>query len=201
MRVFGKPIFRMTGAILIGWNAWSPTPVSSAEPSAPSPPPDAVGATLRGNPLWVIPVENLAATRERPIFSLSRRPPPPATVAPPAPPPPAPSAPPQPPLELIGTILNGRDGYGIFRDQGSDTVVKLKTGEIHEGWVLSSIGTRDAMLQRDHNRVVLALPARDSEQNGTPDASGAKPTAAVPSASAQTKPSQDLPTPIFYPEH
>ena len=35
-----------------------------------------------GNPLWSIPLSALSATRERPIFSASRRPPQPAVVAP-----------------------------------------------------------------------------------------------------------------------
>src|SRR5215831_17659551 len=33
------------------------------------------GPTTRGNPLWAVPLADLSATRERPIFSPSRRPP------------------------------------------------------------------------------------------------------------------------------
>src|SRR5260370_26332814 len=63
---------------------------SNAEPPAPA-----------GNPLWALPLERLSITRERPIFSPSRRPPTPAPsyVAPvavwPAAPPPGPPAPPR----------------------------------------------------------------------------------------------------------
>src|SRR5438874_1270933 len=49
-----------------------------------------------GNPLWGIPIRSLDATRERPIFSASRRPPMPPVVAQrvaAAPPPPKPAEP------------------------------------------------------------------------------------------------------------
>ena len=159
----------------------------------------------RGNPLWAIPLENLVATRERPIFSPSRRPPPPAvTVAPPPapPPPPAPSAPQRPPLELVGTVLNSRDGYGIFLDQATNAIVRLRTGEIHEGWTLRSISGRDAMLQKDRNTVVLALPVPDTGQAGTSDAkAGNQPITIVPATRASAANKQSKPKPIFYPEH
>src|SRR5258708_33146709 len=34
-----------------------------------------------GNPLWAVPLDALSMTRERPLFSPSRRPPPPVVVA------------------------------------------------------------------------------------------------------------------------
>src|SRR5262249_53698680 len=49
-----------------------------------------------GNPLWAIPLRSLSATRERPIFLPSRRPPAPRVVASPAPAPVQPSPPQQP---------------------------------------------------------------------------------------------------------
>src|SRR5262245_32324885 len=56
-------------------------------PGAQLPPPG-------GNPLWGIPMSTLSVTRERPIFSVTRRPPAPPPPKPlveaPAPPPPAP---------------------------------------------------------------------------------------------------------------
>lgn len=129
----------------------------------------------RGNPLWAIPLADLGSTRERPLFSPSRRPPPTAVVAaPPATVPAlaAPIAPPRPSLALIGTILSGRDGYGIFLDQATNSVRRLRTGEVHEGWVLRSVSLRDAMLQKDRSTVVLALPPREAAGIG---ASGAQP--------------------------
>ena len=66
-------------------------------------------AAPAGNPLWAIPLNALTATRDRPLFSASRRPPPLAvgTVAPPPsrPAPAAPAPPERPPLTLMGTII------------------------------------------------------------------------------------------------
>src|SRR5438552_3274555 len=77
---------------------------------------------VSGNPLWAIPLTALSTTRERPIFSPSRRPPePPAVVAayvPPAKPEPAPPAEPNHPLlTLVGTIVGPLEGIGVFLDQ------------------------------------------------------------------------------------
>jgi len=137
----------------------SHAPAQTAEPVRP------------GNPLWAIPIKDLTTTRERPIFSPSRRPPPPAVAAAPYVPPPLPAKPvgPQrPQLALVGTVVNSKEGFGIFLDQATNTVVRLKTGEGHNGWVLRSVQGREATLEKDSETAVLALPARDADQTGTP---------------------------------
>ena len=58
-------------------------------PTAPAPAP-AAQAMPTGNPLWTIPLSQLAVTRDRPVFSPSRRPPAPVAAAPIYVPPPAP---------------------------------------------------------------------------------------------------------------
>src|SRR5262245_36583139 len=64
-------------------------------------------ARLRGNPLWAVPMRELSATRDRPIFSPSRRPasPPAVVQAPPQlpPPPPLKPKPDHPRLTILGT--------------------------------------------------------------------------------------------------
>ncbi|MFG1348357.1 hypothetical protein [Xanthobacter autotrophicus] len=120
-------------------------------------------AAPRGNPLWSLPLDRLDATRARPIFSPTRRPPPAVE----APPPPAPTAPvpvasARPRVTLIGTVVGQSDAYGIFLDPASSAVLRLRTGETHEGWVLRSVSVRDALLQNGRNSVVLALPAAGS---------------------------------------
>src|SRR5215813_8008992 len=65
----------------------------------------------RGNPLWSIPVKTLAATRDRPIFSPSRRPPPaPVIAAPQVLPAPVskPAAPESSPLSLHEAVTRGQ---------------------------------------------------------------------------------------------
>lgn len=224
MNTPGKAAFLLIGSILAGSGALGRA-ASADEPGAagitrPSP-------AMRGNPLWATGLDDLSATRERPLFSPSRRPPPVAVEAPPPPPPPAPppSEPPRPALALIGTVLNASDGYGIFMDQASNTVLRLRTGEDHQGWILRSVSVRDALLQKDRNTAVLTLPARDLEPAGSSGASpagapaaGASPAGASPAGAsaagasvqaagtapggAAAKPGRaPAPEPIFYPEH
>jgi general secretion pathway protein N len=129
-----------------------------------------VQSERRGNPLWEIPIKTLSATRDRPIFSPSRRPPPPIAVAAPYVPPRPPVKPASPQLNLVGTVLNATDGIGVFLDQTNNTVVRLKTGDYHNGWLLRSVQAREATLQNDRETVLLALPARGTERVGASSA-------------------------------
>jgi hypothetical protein len=120
-----------------------------------------------GNPLWGIPLKELTATRERPIFSPSRRPPPPASIGPIAAPITnvgAKREPDRPRLILVGTVIGEKESIGVFLDQTTKNAVRLKTGQQHEGWVLQSIQGRDATFQKDQQIVVLTLPQPGAEQ-------------------------------------
>jgi general secretion pathway protein N len=116
-----------------------------------------------GNPLWAIPLSSLTATRERPLFTASRRPPAPPVVARPvvqvrAPsPPPAPRQPERPRLSLVGTV-GGEEGIAVFVDQTNQAIIRLRTGEGHAGWVLRTVGGREVTLQNDNDTAILALP-------------------------------------------
>jgi len=115
-----------------------------------------------GNPLWALPLKQLSVTRERPVFSPSRRPPPPATptyVAPVAVrTPPKPVEPERPTITLLGTILGSTESIGVFFNPATRDIVRLRVGEGHEGWALRSVKTREATLVKDRERVVLELP-------------------------------------------
>jgi len=118
---------------------------------------------LRGNPLWGIPLKLLTATRERPIFSPSRRAPAPVVAGPPPAQPVAPPSPPPPPerprLTLIGAIAGPDGGIAVIVDEGTRDVIRLRTGENHNGWVLRSVHGREATLEKDRETMLLALPA------------------------------------------
>ena len=124
---------------------------SSAEPPAPA-----------GNPLWALPLERLSITRERPIFSPSRRPPTPAPtyVAPVAVRQPAkPPEPERPAVWLIGTVIGTDVQIGIFLEKATHNVVRLHLGEEHQGWVLRLVKAREATLVKNGEQaVVLELP-------------------------------------------
>src|SRR5262249_8799792 len=120
----------------------------------------------RGNPLWSIPVKTLTATRERPIFSPSRRPPPAPVIAAPqiAPPPPAKSTEPErPSLTLVGTVGGEHEAFGIFLDQSANKIVRLRLGDDHRGWILRQVRGREVMLQKDRETAFLALPPPGSK--------------------------------------
>lgn len=127
-----------------------------------------------GNPLWAIPLGSLAITRERPIFSPSRRPSAPAVVAI-APPRIAqpmvaspPAAPQHPNLALIGTVVGETEGFGVFLDQTTHNVVRLKTGEGHAGWILRSVKAREATLEKARQTETLRLPAPSEQRLPAP---------------------------------
>jgi len=121
-----------------------------------------------GNPLWGVPLGSLSATRERPVFSPSRRPPAVAVAAPPPPPPPQAHGPEQPQLSLVGTVIGSTESIGVFTDQATKAIVRLRIGEGHDGWILHAIDARAATFARDRREVTLALPGRNGmEQQGT----------------------------------
>jgi general secretion pathway protein N len=119
-----------------------------------------------GNPLWSVPLSVLTATQERPIFSASRRPPQRAVVAPPMdqvniPAPQKAAEPERPPLALIGAVVGHNDAIAIFLDRTNQKIVRLRQGETHAGWVLSSVLRREVTLEKADRAEVLVLKGPD----------------------------------------
>lgn len=120
-------------------------------------------APARANPLWDIPLDSLSATRERPLFSETRRPPvvavaePVRAVAPPPQEPP-PTAPEPPPLKLVGTIAGRDQGVAVFMNSSARQVVRLRIGETDSGWTLRSVGPKTTTLEKDSREVVVSMP-------------------------------------------
>ena len=144
------------------WETPAPIQVRPVQPK-PAPPP----RPLSANPLWAIPLATLSNTRERPIFSPSRRPPPtqtPVAVAAPPAPPPAPPRVERPPLTLVGTVAGDDESFGIFLDKSSSTALRLKVGEDYQGWQLRGVQGRDVSLERDKQTVVLSLPQPGADE-------------------------------------
>jgi len=138
-----------------------------------------------GNPLWAIPVKVLSATRERPIFSPSRRPPPmiasplavPASVTASKP-----SEPERPHLLLVGTVVGEKEAIGVFVDETTKNPIRLRTGDRHQGWVLQSVHGREATFQKDQQTATLSLPqpgTGQSDANPLPAASASPPAPAM----------------------
>jgi general secretion pathway protein N len=150
--------------------ATSPLDTSEPPPKRSGP----VTGDPGGNPLWSLPLSALSVTRERPIFSPSRRPPPPLAVAAPYVPPPSPPTPPKPPepdrplLTLLGTLAGESRGVGIFLDKSGKTTLHLRTGEDHEGWVLRSIRVGEATFEKGERTTTLALTPLGSGARTSP---------------------------------
>lgn len=133
-----------------------------------------------GNPLWAIPLRLLTATRERPIFSPSRRPPPPVVVGVPevksAPPPPVRRAVQErPQLVLVGTISGPEKGVGVFLDETTKEVFRLRTGEDHNGWVLRGVRAKEATLEKNDHKETLVFVPPAQELGAAPAATYANP--------------------------
>jgi general secretion pathway protein N len=169
-----------TNSLQGGFGSTAPDPMSGAvAPIAVEHAPEAPrvqsaarvdGREPRGNPLWAIPLKSLTATRERPIFLPSRRPPAPLAVAapppaaPPPPPPPGAPEPERPRLSLVGAVVGDSEAIAIFFDQSNQGIIRLRTGENHLGWTLSAVKGREATLQKGRETIQLALPAPNETQ-------------------------------------
>jgi general secretion pathway protein N len=139
-------------------------PNTEQPPAAPKDA-DARQPTPGGNPLWGIPIHALDATRERPIFSASRRPPLPPVVAQrvtAAPPPPKPAEPEQPHLTLVGTAIGTTKNVAVVLDLTTKTLVRLHVGEAVSGWILRSVDSRAMTVEKNSQTVTMALPAPGS---------------------------------------
>jgi hypothetical protein len=64
----------------------------------------------------------------------------------------------RPQLSLVGTVASEAEGFGIFLDQSTKAVVRLKLGEDFQGWKLRSVQGRETALEKDQKVVTLALP-------------------------------------------
>ena len=133
-------------------NAAAPVAQDSAAPPA----------AANGNPLAAIAIQSLSATRERPLFTPSRRPPAPPVVAAPvvAAPAPAPvEAPPEtPPFKLIGTIVGGEESIAIFFNPATNATTRVHAGKEEAGWKVVAVNARAATLEKASQSVTLDLP-------------------------------------------
>jgi hypothetical protein len=146
----------------------SPTsaePITSVRVAAPQPAPERVQSA---NPLWGIPLTQLSGTRDRPIFSPSRRPPPAVTAEPvqARPPPPRTKQVEPPPLSLVGTIASDDESYGIFLDLATKAAIRLKVGDDYQGWKLRAIQGREVTIEKDQQGAVLTLPEPGGPSGG-----------------------------------
>ena len=59
--------------------------------------------------------------------------------------------------------MGGADGLGVFLDEATRTVIRLRIGEDHQGWVLRSVKVREVTLVKGREATVLELPPPGSD--------------------------------------
>jgi general secretion pathway protein N len=162
-------------------------PAADRPDASPTPIPEPVAAP--GNPLWGIPLRALSATRERPLFSPSRRPPAPVIAAAPAPAAPTtaiaakPTAPDGPPLILVGTVVSAQKRVAILFNRATRQVTQVREGEEESGWRVRLVSPRSAVVEKDARSVTLDLPNPGDEPAVDEMPGAAPPRPAAPPAS------------------
>jgi hypothetical protein len=160
---------------------------------------DAAHASEPGAPISPkMSLDELSATRDRPLFSPSRRPRQnnvEVAITPPPPPPPTPQAPmPAPSLTFFGTFESPTEVGAAIQVAPSDKPIIVRYGAYINGWRVVDIS---------HHRLVLAFEDRTAEFklfNPPPGASNpATPDATLPAAQQFHPPPAITPAPAPVP--
>jgi general secretion pathway protein N len=140
------------------------------------------------NPLAARPLDDLSATRERPLFSPTRRPPPPPPVIVRAPDPPPP--PPEPPnVSLVGVVMDGEEARALVRFGSVNKVIHARIGDDIEGWKVAQIEGRKLVLSLDGRLATFTMFSGDRAKDAPKPTSAARPGESKGSA-AQSNASQ-----------
>lgn len=114
-------------------------------------------AAVVGNPPTRIGFDRLSATRERPLFSPSRRPPPVAETRS-LPPPPAPIAAKAPPnLTFFGTFESAEEVGAAVQVGPHERATVIRFGSYIEGWRVTEISRDRLVLSFDDRTAVFSL--------------------------------------------
>jgi hypothetical protein len=109
--------------------------------------------TRPASPLAAYPLDRLSATRERPLFTASRRPPAP----PPAPIIAAPPPPPPPKLILFGIIMDADEAHAVVSFGTADKTRRVRIGDDIGGWKVTQIEERQLVLSLDDRSATFTL--------------------------------------------
>jgi hypothetical protein len=115
------------------------------------------------NPAAAVSLDQLAATRERPLFAPDRRRPAVAAVikhVEEAPPPP----PPEPPkLSLSGVIVDSDGPHALVRSESPNKTMQIRIGDDIAGWRVTKIEERRMVISHDTRLVAVTMFALHSE--------------------------------------
>ena len=105
-------------------------------------------------------LNDLRQTRERPLFSATRRPPPKVDLAQAmtSAPPPPPIMPPA--VTLIGVVLGTGEHAVIVQEKAAGKPIRVAVGQDIEGWRVDSIKPRSFILKNGDRAVTLTFPPK-----------------------------------------
>jgi hypothetical protein len=160
----------LTAAIL--WIATLPAPAADPAPHTES---HHDGAPPM-SPLAAQPLERMSNTRDRPLFSPTRRPPAPPPVVAVAPPPP----PPPPDVALLGVVMDGEDARAVVRTGPPAKILRVGIGDDIGGWKVGQIEARQLVLLLDGRTATFTMftgnkPKPSSNVGAAEPSSGAPP--------------------------
>jgi hypothetical protein len=121
------------------------TPVLGIDATGQAP---ADSFAVLSNPIVAQSIDSLSATRERPLFSPTRRPPAPPAAAPaPIVRLAAPAPPPSPPgVVLLGVVIGADAARAFVRSEPPDKTMRVGIGDDIGGWKVSQIERRELVL-------------------------------------------------------
>jgi hypothetical protein len=145
-----KPSLLSSGLVLVlaGIALTRAEAQTKLQAQVPTTPP--VGLT---NPLAAYPLDRLSATRERPLFSPSRRPPAP----PPAPIISRPSPPAPPNVRLFGIVMDADEARAIVQTGPANNIRRVRIGDDIGGWKVSQIERRRLVLSLDNRLATFTM--------------------------------------------
>jgi len=154
-------VFALGSAVILGGVAVTrahaqsqPQPQTQPRPQVQARAPATPTAGL-ASPLAVHPLDRLSATRERPLFSPSRRAPaPPPIVSLPPPPPPPPPEPPN--VTLVGIVMDAGEARAIVQS-GPNEVRRVRIGDDIGGWKVAQIEGRRLVLKLDSRVATFSM--------------------------------------------
>jgi hypothetical protein len=122
------------------------------------------------SPLAAQPLAGMSNTRDRPLFSPTRRPPapPPAVVAAPPPPPPPPD------VVLLAVVMDGEDARAIVRTGPAAKILRVGIGDDIDGWKVGQIERLRLVLLLDDRTATFRMFTGDNK-NSSPSAGAAEP--------------------------
>jgi hypothetical protein len=107
-----------------------------------------------------ISLGDLSQTRDRPLFSATRRPPPKVNLEEAAAPAPAPPPIVPPALTLIGVVFSTKERAVIVQDKTSPKPLRIAIGNDIDGWRVDSITPRSFVLKNGDRAISLTFPQK-----------------------------------------